>query len=92
MTPRTKPTPIGSHRRIHAFSICPGSDHGYARIHGPSWELARREGALPFELRAALELTRRTADPRQATHLAAAIQRFPSTTGYSKVDQGRALA
>jgi tetratricopeptide (TPR) repeat protein len=56
-----------------------------------AWELAHRQGALLFELRAALELTRLSEDPQWATRLAAAIQRLPSETGYPEVGAGRAL-
>ncbi|MGH3874030.1 MAG: ATP-binding protein [Pseudonocardiaceae bacterium] len=56
-----------------------------------AWELAHRQGALLFELRAALELTRLSADPQWAMRLAAVVRRVPSAAGYPEVDEAQAL-
>ncbi|MGH3764600.1 MAG: ATP-binding protein [Pseudonocardiaceae bacterium] len=69
----------------------PGSDVEALAILRQSWELARRQGALLFELRAALELTRRFADPQWAAHLAAVVRRIPSGARYPELNEARAL-
>src|SRR5262249_35707696 len=54
--------------RLSALALPVTTEESLALLR-QAWELARRQGALLYELRAALELTRRTEDPRWAAHL-----------------------
>lgn len=56
-----------------------------------AWELAHRQGALLFELRAALELTRLSEDPQWPMRLAAVLQRIPPGAGYPEVDEAQVV-
>jgi hypothetical protein len=56
-----------------------------------AWELAREQGALLFELRAALDLARLIEDPETPSRLAAAIARFPPGAGYPELNDAQAV-
>jgi class 3 adenylate cyclase len=54
-------------------------------------ELANRQGALLFELRAALDLARQAEDPESSAWLAAVMARFPPGAGYPELNEAQAL-
>jgi class 3 adenylate cyclase/tetratricopeptide (TPR) repeat protein len=56
-----------------------------------AWELAHRQGALLFELRAALDLARQAPDPESAARLAEVRARFPPGAGYPELNEAQAL-
>ena len=56
-----------------------------------AWELAQRQGALLFELRAALDLAGQAPDPEAAARLAAVVARFPPGAGYPELNEAQAL-
>jgi class 3 adenylate cyclase len=56
-----------------------------------AWELAQRQGALLFELRAALDLARLGEDANSAARLRAVIGRFPPGAGYPELNEAQAL-
>jgi class 3 adenylate cyclase/tetratricopeptide (TPR) repeat protein len=56
-----------------------------------AWELAHRQGALLFELRAALDLARQAPDPEAAARLAEVMARFPPGAGYPELNEAQAL-
>jgi class 3 adenylate cyclase/tetratricopeptide (TPR) repeat protein len=58
---------------------------------GQAWELAHRQGALLFELRAALDLVRRTDQPRWFACLRELVKRFPPGAGYPELTDAHAL-
>ncbi|HJW64529.1 MAG TPA: cyclase, partial [Actinomycetes bacterium] len=56
-----------------------------------AWELAHRQGALLFELRAALDLARQVPDPESVARLAEVMARFPPGVGYPELNEAQAL-
>jgi len=56
-----------------------------------AWELARRQGALVFELRAALDLARLGAEPDWAQRLDTTMRRFPAGAAYPELHEARTL-
>jgi tetratricopeptide (TPR) repeat protein len=56
-----------------------------------AWELARRQGALLFELRAALDLVRLAEAPNSAALLGSVMERFPPGAGYPELNEAQAL-
>ncbi|HET9558302.1 MAG TPA: hypothetical protein VFS70_14265, partial [Actinomycetota bacterium] len=56
-----------------------------------AWELAHRQGALLFELRAALDLARQAPDPESAARVAEVMARFPPGAGYPELNEAQAL-
>jgi hypothetical protein len=61
------------------------------RLLNQARELAQRQGALVFELRAALDLARLDEDVDTAGRLAAVVDRFPARVGYPELNEARAL-
>ena len=74
--------------RLQAQLLPPG---GRSRALRQAWELAHRQGALLFELRAAVELAREAGDPESPERLAAVIARFPPGAGYPELNEAQAL-
>ncbi len=56
-----------------------------------AWELAHRQGALVFELRAALDLARFTTDQDWTERLSVTVARFPPGAEYPELDKARML-
>ena len=75
-------------RRLLARTAPPGAEAG--AMLGQAWELAHRQGALLFELRAALDLARQALDAEAAARLAAVVARFPPGAGYPELNEAQA--
>lgn len=56
-----------------------------------AWQLAREQGALLFELRAALDLVRLTTSPAATERLRDSAGRFPRGAGYRELNEAQAL-
>jgi class 3 adenylate cyclase len=76
-------------RRLLARTAPPGAES--RALLREAWELAHRQGALLFELRAALDLARQAPDPESAAHVAEAMARFPPGVGYPELNEAQAL-
>jgi hypothetical protein len=75
--------------RLLARALPPG-DESQALLR-QAWELARRQGASLFELRAALDLARLADDPGSPARLAAAMARFPPGAGYPELNEAQVV-
>jgi class 3 adenylate cyclase len=76
-------------RRLLARTAPPGAES--RAMLREAWELAHRQGALLFELRAALDLARQAPDPESAARLAEVMARFPPGAGYPELNEAQAL-
>ncbi|HEU4399189.1 MAG TPA: AAA family ATPase [Actinomycetota bacterium] len=76
-------------RRLLARTVPPGAEP--RAMLREAWELAHRQGALLFELRAALDLARQAPDPESAARLAEVMARFPPGAGYPELNEAQAL-
>jgi class 3 adenylate cyclase/tetratricopeptide (TPR) repeat protein len=76
-------------RRLLARTAPPGAEP--RAMLREAWELAHRQGALLFELRAALDLARQAPDPDSAARLAEVMARFPPGAGYPELNEAQAL-
>jgi class 3 adenylate cyclase/tetratricopeptide (TPR) repeat protein len=69
----------------------PGSPEEALTLLQRAWEVANRQGAWLFELRAALELARRTDDVLWRDRLTALVEGRASATEYPEIDEAQAL-
>jgi class 3 adenylate cyclase len=76
-------------RRLLARTAPPGAES--RALLREAWELAHRQGALLFELRAALDLARQAPDPESAARVAEVMARFPPGVGYPELNEAQAL-
>ena len=76
-------------RRLLARTAPPGAEP--RAMLREAWELAHRQGALLFELRAALDLARQVPDPESTARLAEVMARFPPGAGYPELNEAQAL-
>ncbi len=76
--------------RLLARALPRSGEESLAILH-QAWELARRQGALLFELRAALDLVRFAGNPDRVARLDEAVQRFPAGATYPELNEARAL-
>lgn len=76
--------------RLLARVLPPAGEESRAALR-QAWELAHRQGALLFELRAALDLASLAGDQGWAARLDETVQRFPPGATYPELDEAQAL-
>ncbi len=76
--------------RLLARALPSSREESRAALH-QARELAHQQGALLFELRAALDLARLGEDANSAARLSAVIGRFPPGVGYPELNDAQAL-
>jgi class 3 adenylate cyclase len=74
--------------RLLAATVEPGEAEA---VLAEAWRLAREQGALLFELRAALDLARLTGSPAATERVRESAERFPRGAGYRELNEALTL-
>jgi len=76
--------------RLRALALRGSEEETRAQLQ-QAWEVARHRGAWLFELRAALELARRTGEPEWVRRVGSLVAGRPSAPEYPEIDLARAF-
>jgi hypothetical protein len=77
--------------RLQARACFETDQSGATDLRRQAWELARRQGALVFELRAALDAARFDGEPEWRDRVRSAADRFPAGAGYLELNEAQAV-